>query len=184
MPVRLRVSRTSPPASATSGHTVTSAADWLSTALCEPEHATRQWALQGVALLPLGVVFSAVRLADEIVHAAADSDCPAVVADVLAEGVDGPVIHDPRGRRYYALVEPGAAPGRFPRSCGVDWLGRGSHLCVPDADRTEYAPPTRTPYWAVPIESAGDLCEQSAVAWMARIGRARLDEAAVAGPAG
>ncbi|MER6997614.1 hypothetical protein [Streptomyces sp. NPDC000410] len=68
---------TSPPA-----YTANPSADWLSTALGEPEQAARQWLAHGMALLPLGVIFSAARITDEIVHAAVHSDRPAVVADV------------------------------------------------------------------------------------------------------
>ncbi|MFE2748857.1 hypothetical protein ACFXKX_31715 [Streptomyces scopuliridis] len=114
----------------------------------------------------------AVRMPRALVHAATGSTVPDVVAGVLDEVLDGPVICHP-GAWYYALVPPGTCENwRCPVAVA---RGRGGRLGIPRPDRTEPAPVT--PYWAVPVEPAGKPCAPDAAAELLRVGRARLDGA-------
>lgn len=136
---------------------------WLQAGLREPSEAAQAWARGDVALLPLGVRFAAVRIPDRMAYAAAASKEPAEVAEFLAQVLDdGPVICDPRHCRYYVLV---------PASCAVRWdhaeaecLGRGWHLGVPRVDAVGPDVPWWGSYWAVPMPSAGVLCDPDLVA--------------------
>ncbi|WP_336113305.1 hypothetical protein [Streptomyces sp. PTD9-10] len=61
-----------------------------------------------MALLPLGSLFSAVRIPGHLLFAAAGTAEFSEVGAFLDEALDGrPVICDPRGLRYYALVPAG-----------------------------------------------------------------------------
>ncbi|MFE2033444.1 hypothetical protein ACFXBB_09265 [Streptomyces scopuliridis] len=105
-----------------------------------------------------------------LVHAATGSIVPDVVAGVLDEVLDGPVICHP-GAWYYALVPPGTCESwRCPVAVA---RGRGGWLGIPRPDRTEPAPVT--PYWAVPVRRVGKLCVPETVAELLRAGRARLE---------
>ncbi|MFH9068069.1 hypothetical protein [Streptomyces alboflavus] len=122
------------------------AADWLSQAHETPEDVRAEWWAQGIALLPLGRRFDAIRMRAEIVHAA--GGCP---------GPLGPVIHDPYSAQYYALVPP-----RTAESWDSPWvrcLGGGAWLGVPGIDRTE--PPGL--YWMTAPVTPGALCAPEAV---------------------
>lgn len=138
---------------------------WLASAHPRPAQARQEWTRDGVALLPLGTLLSAVRLPGELVLAVAGCRAPSPhVDEFLAEVLDGgPVICDPRGLRYYALV-PASMPRTWHmaaeewRADDVDCLGRHCHLGVPRLDRTELDPDTYGPYWSVPMASAAALC--------------------------
>ncbi|MYR40641.1 hypothetical protein [Streptomyces sp. SID5910] len=144
---------------------------WLLSAAPAPGQTRRDWARQGVALLPLGVLFSAVRIPGRLVQAVAGSASAQGVDDFLDEALDGgPVICDPRGPRYYALV-PANVPATWRqavddwrRSADVDCLGRDTYLGVPRIDRTGFDPHTFAGYWAVAISSPGRLCPPLTVA--------------------
>lgn len=131
---------------------------WLQAGLQEPSAAVQAWARGDVALLPLGMRFAAVRIPSRLAYAAAASTEPVAVAEFLAQFLDdGPVICDPRHYRYYALV---------PASCAARWdhaeaecLGRGTHLGVPRVDAVGPDVPWWASYWAVPMPSAGILCD-------------------------
>ncbi|WP_234048544.1 hypothetical protein [Streptomyces liliifuscus] len=124
-----------------------------------------------MTLLPLGTLVSAVRIPGRMVLALADTTTPADADDFLDSSLDGgPVICDPRGLRYYALV-PGSMPRTWSsaanawRPLGVDLLGRGTVLGVPPVTADEFEPGTpHASYWSVPMYSPGMLCEPSAVA--------------------
>ncbi|MHB9862063.1 hypothetical protein [Streptomyces sp. YIM S03343] len=144
--------------------------------------ARAEWLEQGVTLLRLGTLFSAVRLPAALVTAAAGG-CPSPEElDVfLAEVLDGgPVICDPRHQRYYALV-PASMPRTWTaafddwRGQDVDALGRDTYLGVPRPDRTR-EPMMRDPFWAVPMESAGSLCRPLAVARLVAAGAHQLED--------
>lgn len=175
---------------ASSAVSVTTAADrrlavshWLLSTLDAPrrDRARMEWDKHEVALLPLGGLFSAVRIPERVVHAVARTDRPQMVAAFLAVALDeGPVIHDAASRRYYALV-PATMPERWHEAAevwrtefGVECLGRGTHLGVPEASREALDEATRACYWAVRMPSLGVLCAPQAVARMIAAAARRL----------
>lgn len=146
-------------------------AAWLADSLNRPGDARQQWADGHVALLALGRRFSAVRLADELVYALAAGADPATATTALRR-LGGPVIHDPRGRRFYVLVPsspPGPGLGRY-----AAYLGLGNYLGAPRVGDDE---PTGTSasYWAVPPTVPGALCDPVRVADMVNAGTALLE---------
>ncbi|MFD9487138.1 hypothetical protein [Streptomyces sp. NPDC059991] len=147
--------------------------DWLASAHDVPAQARREFGV-GVALVPLGEKFDAIRLPAEVVHAAADSEDPDTVASFLAEVLeDGAVIHDAYGVGvwYYALVPPGThAVWRVPR---VECLRPGTWLGMPRVDLT--ARPG--PYWALPPSAVGSVCAVRPVADLVALGQRRLRQA-------
>ncbi|QCX75077.1 hypothetical protein C9F11_06885 [Streptomyces sp. YIM 121038] len=109
------------------------------------------WARYGVALLPLGRRFDALRVPAEQVHHTVGSDDVDTVATVLRAWLDGPVIRDFRSSHgpYYVLIAPGA-----------DWDGpaerltTGTYLGVP---RPGHA--TTLSRWVVLPPHPGALCD-------------------------
>ncbi|MET7363802.1 hypothetical protein ABZS76_35895 [Streptomyces sp. NPDC005562] len=144
------------------------AADWFARSQQEPAQARREWADTGVALLPCGRRFDAVRLPEHLVHSAVRSTDPTVIAARLAQNLGGPVIYDGRtmGGTYYALTRP-RRHGTWRHQDAAPWLGTGTYLGVPKLTRTE--PPGT--HWVVPPRFEGDLCEPLAVEALSRIGR-------------
>ncbi|MFE6282418.1 hypothetical protein [Streptomyces sp. NPDC057877] len=153
---------------------------WLLAALDRPGRARArvEWQTLGLAMMPLGVRYSAVRIPGRLVAALAGVDDPRhlggalVVDEFLGQVLDGgPVICDTRhGYRYYALVPPSvpatwAAAAEDWRTVDVDVFGRGCLLGVPPVDAVSH-PETGpyTSYWAVPMPALGVLCEPLAVA--------------------
>lgn len=129
--------------------------NWLAHAQEEPAQAWREWRARGVAVLPLGRRFDAVRIPEAIVHAALGTAAPREVAEHLARRLMGPVIYDGRtmGGTYYALTQPRAAC-RWPHADKAAWLGHGTYLGVPRPERTQ--PPGT--HWVVPPQADGTLC--------------------------
>ncbi|GAB7108671.1 hypothetical protein JCM4814A_69850 [Streptomyces phaeofaciens JCM 4814] len=134
--------------------------EWLARAHPVPQQAHTEWSRQGVALLPLGERFAAVRLTGELVHAAIGCTEPSAVAVALQERLPGPIIHDHRrtGPTYYALI---------PWHAGLVWdygerapclLGE-TYLGVPRLDRRE--PPGT--YWVLRPRYDGHLCRPQSV---------------------
>ncbi|MFJ1974691.1 hypothetical protein ACIO93_39375 [Streptomyces sp. NPDC087903] len=155
----------------------TAITDWLAQAHPVPEQARTEWSNQGVALLPLGRRFAAVRLSGALVHAALRSDHPEVVAEVLSGRLRGPVIHDHRatGPTYYALIQWHAGlVWDYNRSAPC--LRDDTYLGVPRIDRRE--PPGT--YWVVPPRYDGDLCRPQAVRDLIDAGHRQLIEHASA----
>ncbi|MGI5196596.1 hypothetical protein ACQEVY_23590 [Streptomyces sp. CA-288835] len=147
-----------------------------------PEQVRAEWTQAGVALLPLGTLFSAVRIPASLVVAAVGSDKHTDVDALLEEVLDGgPVICDPRHRRYYALV-PGSMPDRWHdaaedwRPLGVECLGRGWYLGVPRLQAAELNPEAWASYWSVPMPSAAVLCQPLAVARLIAVGQRRMGQ--------
>ncbi|MFD9562609.1 hypothetical protein [Streptomyces sp. NPDC059994] len=144
--------------------------DWLASAHGVPAQARREFDV-GIALVPTGTKFDAIRLPADLVHAAAGSKDPDAVAVFLAEVLeDGAVIHDAYGVGvwYYALVPLGThAAWLVP---GVECLEPGTWLGVPRVDLT--ARPG--PYWALPPSTVGSVCSARGVADLAALGQARL----------
>ncbi|MFE7967526.1 hypothetical protein ACFU0X_31580 [Streptomyces cellulosae] len=160
------------------------AEQWLSTAhLTSPAQARREWRKAGMALLHLGALFSAVRIPLRLALAPIGGKCPSREADeFLAYALeDGPVICDPAGRRYYALV-PASMPTTWHvaaaewREDEVDCLGRDVYLGVPRLDRTSLEAGLLDSYWSVPMASAGSLCASLAVARLIAAGKHALAE--------
>ncbi|MGW9058927.1 hypothetical protein [Streptomyces sp. NPDC055733] len=155
---------------------------WLLSSHPAPRQARAEWNRHQVALLPLGTLFSAVRIPGRLVQAVAASTDPADIDLVLAEVLDGgPVICDPHGPRYYALV-PGSMPRTW-RAAADDWrvadvdcLGRGTYLGVPRLDAVELAGVGLGSYWSVPMESAGVLCAPLKVARLIAAGVHQMSE--------
>ncbi|MEU1119682.1 MULTISPECIES: hypothetical protein [unclassified Streptomyces] len=149
-------------------------ADWLARSQQEPAQARREWADTGVALLPCGRRFDAVRFPERLVHCAVRSTDPQVIAARLAQSLDGPVIYDGRamGGTFYALTRP-----RLRRTWRHEdvapWLGADTYLGVPRLTRTE--PPGT--HWVVVPRYEGDLCDPLAVAALSRIGRSAEERA-------
>ncbi|MFJ2769731.1 hypothetical protein [Streptomyces sp. NPDC087300] len=152
---------------------VSAVTDWFARALQVPEQARREWTERGVALLPLGRRFEAVRMPDHLVHAAVSSTVPDEIAWRLGQFLSGPVIYDGRtmGGTYYALTRPTHQAWRFqdiaPR------LSADTHLGVPKLTRTR--PPGT--YWAVRPRFEGDLCEPQTVEGLIVTGSATLSGA-------
>lgn len=153
----------------------TSMGMWLASSHRTPEQPWHEWAADGVAVLPTGSAFDAVRIPAVIVHAAVESADADTVGIALAERLDGPVIHDARGRNYYALVRPRVRIDLEPTSPGVELLPAQTHLGVPAVERCENTPVTPI-YWAVPGNRPGH-CDAAAVALLVRVGAARLADA-------
>jgi hypothetical protein len=146
---------------------------WLLSTLPDAgrDRARLEWQEHGVAMLPLGTLFSAVRIPGSLIMTitgnAALNDIDAFLSDALN---GGPVICDPHGKRYYALV-PASVPvtwhqaaDEWRASMEVDCLGRGTYLGVPKVDAAEPNPAARASYWSVPMSSAAMLCQPLAVA--------------------
>lgn len=157
---------------------------WLLSAAPARDRARREWQEAGMAMLPLGTLFSAVRIPEKLVAAivgrASHEEVDAFLADAL-EG--GPVICDPRQRRYYALV-PGSMPTKWTAAAvewtalGVECQGHGWYLGVPPVDAVDLHPGTWASYWSVPMPSPGELCAPLAVARLLAAGARRMAEAA------
>lgn len=154
---------------------------WLACAHPNPRQARREWGESGSALLPLGILFSAVRIPGPMVTALTHGwTDPAKVDRWLAHTLEsGPVICDWRFNRYYALV-PASMPTTWKQQFDdwhvddVDCLGRDTYLAVPGVTATEYDPQRYDGYWAVPMASPAQLCEPLVVARMVAAGIHRL----------
>ncbi|MEW2525390.1 hypothetical protein [Streptomyces sp. NPDC047071] len=92
---------------------------WLAEADPRPGNAWAEWEAHGVALLPLGRRFDALRLPAEQVHDVVGSDEAQTLVTVLRVWLDGPVFRDCRSSMgpYYVLIAPGA-----------DWGGPAERL--------------------------------------------------------
>lgn len=163
---------------------------WLLSTLPEAKwaQARAEWDHTGVTLLPLGTLFSAVRIPADLVQAVAASTTPEDIDAFLEEALAGPVICDLHQARYYALV-PASVPRTWQQTADdwrvqdVDTLGRGTHLGVPRLDATTYAGPFIS-YWSVPMPSAAMLCAPLTVARLIAAGVHQLGETDGADPAG
>ncbi|MFD3541004.1 hypothetical protein ACFWUQ_16120 [Streptomyces sp. NPDC058662] len=149
--------------------------EWLASSHPDPARVWTEWADSGIAVIPVGRGFGAVRLPEAIVHAALESADPDRVGSVLDDRLDGPVIHDGRGRNYYPLTATGAQLDWGTTTPGVEALPPGTHLGVPAPDLDRYSPQTPV-YWAAPGHGPRH-CPSAAVALLVRVGTARLAEA-------
>ncbi len=144
---------------------------WLSQAQAAPEQAWREWRDGGVALLPCGNRFCAIRIPTQLVHAAVGTSEQPAVDTALSAALDGPVIRDEAGQHDYALIE--TIPRRdWPFQQDAPLLGHGTYLGVP---KTEREGSSRT-HWVVPPRFPGNLCSLRAVEELVATGRASLAE--------
>ncbi|MEU3501548.1 hypothetical protein ABZ726_12495 [Streptomyces hundungensis] len=146
---------------------------WLAGSLNRPRNAHQEWTAYGVALLALGRRFSAVRLAEELVRAAVRSTDTAAVNNAL----HGPVIHDPRGQWFYALV-PSAPPIQDLGPYAAH-LGLGCYLGVPRV--SDNRPDRLASYWVIPPSTPGALCDPDRVIGLIEAGSAALGEESASG---
>ncbi|KUO19061.1 hypothetical protein AQJ91_21875 [Streptomyces dysideae] len=151
------------------------AGQWLLSAAEDTQRARKEWAENGITLLRCGTLFTAVRLAASLVHAAADSNDLRDVDAYLGQALlGGPVFADTRWRLYYALVPEGT--GRLPswsyRSEDAECLGPNAYLGVPDPTHTD--PGVGFSYWCVPPHDPETLCSPEAVAQLLKDGLCRL----------
>lgn len=145
---------------------------WLLASLDGPkrDRARMEWQEYQVAMMPLGVRFCAVRVPERLVYRAVRTDDARMAAEYLAAALDdSPVIHDPRHRRYYFLA-PASMPERWRNAAspwalsGVEFLGREAMMGIPRADCLTLNPQAWATYWAVPMPSAGLLCDPATIA--------------------
>ncbi|MEV5975775.1 hypothetical protein [Streptomyces sp. NPDC052114] len=153
---------------------VSAITDWFACTLQTPEQARREWADTGIALLPLGHRFDAVRLPDALVHASVGSTAAEEVSRRLGQLLRGPVIYDGRtmGGTYYALIRP-IERSVWRHQDIAPRLGTDTYMGVPRLTRTE--PPGT--YWVVRPRFQGDLCDLPAVESLVTAGHAVLSEA-------
>ncbi|WJV47269.1 hypothetical protein [Streptomyces flavofungini] len=132
-------------------------ADWFARAHPVPRQAASEWAEYGIALLPLGERFDAIRVPGRLVHAAVGSDQAEVVEPTLDDWLHGPVIRDTRTGSgcYYVLV---AADALWEGP--ADRLRTGTYLAVPRIGK-KVSPIT---YWAVQPQRRGHLCDPAHLA--------------------
>ncbi|MEL3944893.1 hypothetical protein [Streptomyces sp. LNU-CPARS28] len=134
---------------------------WLEMAHPVPRQAVSEWANHGVALLPLGKRFDAIRVPARRIHAALGSDAPETVNAALLEWLHGPVIRDVRtgSGLYYVLIAPDA-----------QWQGPEERLSKDTHQDTYLAVPrlglraSPVTYWAVEPERPGQLCDPARLA--------------------
>ncbi|MEU9402229.1 hypothetical protein [Streptomyces sp. SID4985] len=136
--------------------------DWLAGAHASPEQARREWSRCGVALLPLGPRFDAVRIPGDLLHAA-------VGGGDIGNVLNGPVIHDVRtlGPTYWALVPH---QGDWPGDPETPLLSHGTYLGVPDLIVT--GPPGS--FWVTPPSRRHHLCRAEDVLALIDYGRKEL----------
>ncbi|MFD8914223.1 hypothetical protein [Streptomyces sp. NPDC059575] len=138
--------------------------DWLAGAHPSPQQARREWTRCGIALLPLGPRFDAVRIPGDLLHAAVGS------GDV-GDALNGPVIHDVRtlGPTYWALVPH---QDGWPGEPETPLLSHGTYLGVPDL--TVSGPPGS--FWVTPPRRQHRLCRAEDVLALIAHGRRELEQ--------
>ncbi|MGW2865263.1 hypothetical protein [Streptomyces sp. NPDC001205] len=144
---------------------------WLAGSLNRPHNACQEWQESHVAVLALGRRFSAVRLTEKLVYAVAAAEgTTAATATTVLRTLNGPVIHDPYGHRYYALVpsSPGSDLGPYAKH-----LGLGHYVGVPRVGDCEPGG-SHASYWAVPMRAPGDLCDPARLVRLIETGTAAL----------
>ncbi|MFF4588820.1 hypothetical protein [Streptomyces sp. NPDC001388] len=145
--------------------------EWLARAHPVPQRPRREWATQGVALLPLGERFAAVRMPADVVHAAVETGDHDEVAVRLGTLLGGSIIYDRRvsGGTYYALVQ-GHTGLVWPYEDTAACLSFGTYLGVPRLDQQQ--PPGT--YWVVPPRYEGDLVPPRSIVALLQAGRSRM----------
>ncbi|MFD0413070.1 hypothetical protein [Streptomyces sp. NPDC127108] len=134
------------------GHDKQRISAWLAGADPHPGAVHTAWAERGLALLPLGHRFDAIRVPAARVHAAVHSDDPHTVAAFLRDWLAGPVIRDTRGAPgpYYVLIAPHSTwHGTEERLSTHTFLG------VPRLGH----PVSTLTRWVVQPTAPGELCD-------------------------
>ncbi|MFG2112244.1 hypothetical protein ACGFRB_06350 [Streptomyces sp. NPDC048718] len=160
----------------------TAVRDWLLSAAPNAQEAKAEWRDYGIAVLACGGVLGAVRVPADLVFAAAGVEGPAAKAssgEIAAVDVflsnwfdGGAVVMDIGSRQYYFLVPTSMGSQWDPREYpGVECLGHSHYLGVPVVDHTE---PEGRAYWAVEMDSPGDLCWPDEVVALLHRGREAL----------
>ncbi|MFJ6743157.1 hypothetical protein ACIQOU_30315 [Streptomyces sp. NPDC091279] len=159
---------------------------WLLGALRDDTvgRAHREWRRLGAIVLPLGELFSAVRLPQTLVNAIAHTAGPIgdleAVDEVLREALDeAPVICDTRYGRWYVLVPPSmpttwSVAAEEWAASDIEVLGHGTCLGVPPTTATTYDDRTGAGYWSVPMGRPGELCSPLMLARMIAAGVRRI----------
>lgn len=151
---------------------------WFLAATESRDRSRMEWQEQGVTMLRTGGIFSAIRMTARLVHAAAATGETSAVDNYLHRAlVSGPVIADLDRCRYYALV-PSSAARRWSATRDAEPFGRDAYVGVPRPGLNTAPASGGSPYWAVPMESAGVLCVPAAVAALVEVGRYELAQAA------
>jgi hypothetical protein len=147
---------------------------WLLLSARDRVQARAEWQHDGLTYLRCGARFTAVRIPDVLVHAAAKSRAPEQVDAFLAHALEGgPVIASPGLSRYYVLVPPSAA-AHWREDTGTQCLPAGMELGVPPLSMTRYE--RGVSYWAVEPASAGELCQPGLADRLARYGQRKWAE--------
>lgn len=146
---------------------------WLLAAAPDRPRARAEWDETGATFLPCGGILAALGVPADLVHAALGTTDRGTVAQHLAAALHhGPVLVDGHGG-YIALVRPMAGRRMRLLSARVTYFGRGFGLEVPRPGLTDPALHGHRPYWAVPMDGPGDLCQPDAVIQLATVGRYR-----------
>lgn len=146
---------------------------WLLAAAPDRPLARAEWDDAGATFLRCGGILAALGVPADLVHAALGTTERGAVAERLAAALHhGPVVVDERGG-YVALVRPGSVRQMRLLSARVTYFGRGFRLEVPRPGLTDPALHGHRPYWAVPMDGPGDLCQADAVIQLATVGRYR-----------
>ncbi|MCX5239848.1 hypothetical protein OG824_32065 [Streptomyces prunicolor] len=146
---------------------------WLLAAARDRAQALAEWDKTGTTLLPCGGILAALGVPADLVHAAVGTTNTADIPGYLAAAFHGgPVIVDGRGG-YYALVRPASGTQTRRLPARLTYFGRGLRLEVPQPGLTDPAQHGHAPYWAVPMDGPGDLCQVDAVIQLAIVGHYR-----------
>ncbi|MER5889247.1 hypothetical protein ABT160_35935 [Streptomyces sp. NPDC001941] len=147
---------------------------WLASALPHPEEARAAWR-HGLRppMIPMGTLFDAIRMPEQLVYAATghDAAAPYSIATALSRFGLGPVIRT-YDHWYYALVPPQTAahwtsPHAVCRSSGA-WMP------VPAVNRTT---PDHAVHWTIPPARARHLGRPGVVVALLERGDAALEDA-------
>lgn len=128
-------------------------AAWLASTAPAPGTAHEDWSkrLDGVAFLPLGVHFDAVRIPSGLIRAVAGGTTDREIAVALEELLSGGPVLNTSYRWFHALVPLGTRE-KWTRT-DAECVGDGTWLYVPHPTWTSCGI-----YWAVPPRAVGALC--------------------------
>ncbi|MEC4016131.1 bifunctional DNA primase/polymerase [Streptomyces sp. H27-D2] len=134
--------------------TTEAARTWLAKADPDREHARTWFANAGVALLPVGRIWDAVRIDGQL------------ATRILQAGIDGPVIQDHGS--YYYLVPLGTATTWT--VAGTACLGDSCYIAVPTPSRIS----GQAVHWMQPPDGSGALVDPARLAELTDTYRAEV----------